>query len=481
MKKIPADGVVSEGTTYVNESMLTGEAKPVKKNIGDRVLAGTFNESGSINIKITETGQDLYLNKIINLVREAQNAKSKTQRLADIAAKWLTVIAITVGLVTFIIWLLHGNEISFALERMVTVMVTACPHALGLAIPLVAAISTTLAARQGLIIRNRTAFEAARKITTVVMDKTGTLTKGEFAVVSWSSFDPEYKDLDILQLAASIEQKSLHPIAQSIIKKAKELNLAFEYLVVEDFQALTGIGVAATFNKNKIKVVNPAYLLTKKIKLPKAIKSNFEVAETVVFVLQNEKPIGFIALADEIRPETFTAIKKIQAQNIKTIMLTGDNKLVAESVSDALNLDGFYAEILPEQKLAIIRDLKAKGEFVAMVGDGVNDAPALAEADVGIAIGSGTEIAAATADIILVSNNLNDVLNLILFGKKTYSKMIQNLIWATAYNIFALPLAAGILYPIGFVLNPAIGAILMSVSTIIVAINAKLLRFNTPI
>lgn len=475
-EKIPADGIVIDGLTYVNEAMLTGESKPIKKTINDFVIGGAFNGTGTIKIKIAKTGNDLYLNKIVHLVNEAQNAKSKTQKLADLAARWLTVIALVAGFTTLAVWLLIGKEFVFALERMVTVMVTACPHALGLAIPLVVAISTTIAARQGLIIRNRTAFENSRKITTVVLDKTGTLTKGEFAVVRYATLSPEYSDVEILKYAAAIEQKSEHPIALSVIAKAKEENLAIASIEIKDFQALIGVGVMAQIDNKKIAIVNPKYFSEHKIKLAKDIEKNFAVAETIVFVLQDEKPIGFIALADEIRAESFPAIQAFKKNNIKTIMLTGDNKIVAESVSDALNLDGFHAEVFPEQKLQIIRELKHQGEFVAMVGDGVNDAPALAEADVGIAIGSGTEIAAETADIILVSNNLNDVIALILFGKKTYRKMVQNLIWATGYNVLALPLAAGVLYPFGFVLNPAIGAVLMSLSTVIVAINAKLLK-----
>lgn len=475
-EKIASDGIVVEGLSYVNESMLTGESKPIKKTINDKVVAGALNGSGSITVKITKIGTDLYLNKIISLVKEAQNTKSKTERLGDVVARWLTFVALFVGFATLVIWILLGKEFSFALDRMVAVMITACPHALGLAIPLVAAISTSIMAQHGLIIRNRTAFENARKISTVIFDKTGTLTKGEFSVVRFATLDPQFSDTEILTMAAAIEQKSMHPIAKSIVAKALDLKFAFASLVVSDFAALSGVGVSANLLNDNIKIVSPKYLQTKKIKLPKAIKANFDVAETYVFVLQNEKLVGFIAFADEIRAESIKAIQNFQKNNIKTIMLTGDNKSVAQSVSSALNLDEFYAELLPKQKLAIIRDLKHKGEFVAMVGDGVNDAPALAESNVGIAIGSGTEVAAETADIILVSNNLEDVISLILFGKKTYSKMMQNLIWATAYNLITIPIAAGVLYPFGIVLNPAIGAIMMSLSTIIVAVNAKFLR-----
>lgn len=475
-EKIAADGIVVEGESFVNEALLTGESKPIKKIVGDNVIGGSFNGSGTIKIKITKTGKDTYLTKIINLVKDAQSTKSKTQKIADIAARWLTLIAIVTGIITLGIWLVLGKQFDFALERMVTVMITACPHALGLAIPLVAAVSTSILAQHGLIIRNRTAFENARKITTVIFDKTGTLTKGEFNVVRYATLTTEFSDDDILNYAAALEQKSEHPIALSIISKAKEKKLSFNSLEVKNFQAELGKGVFGDINDKNLKIVSPKYLKAQKIKLAKDITKNFAVAETIVFVLLNENPIGFIALADEIRPESFVAIKNFQHNNIKTIMLTGDNKIVAASVSEALNLGEFYAEVFPEQKLKIIKELQKKGEFVAMVGDGVNDAPALATANVGIAIGSGTEVAAATSDFILVSNNLNDVLSLILFSKKTFNKMMQNLIWATGYNFLTLPLAAGILYSWDLVLSPAVGAVLMTLSSIVVAINARLLK-----
>jgi P-type Cu2+ transporter len=471
-EKVPSDGKIIEGVSYLNESMLTGESKPIKKEIGGRVIAGSINGNGSLKIQIEHTGKDSYLAKVITLVKAAQQAKSKTQNLADHAAKWLTFIAIGVGILTFISWLILGKEITFALERMVTVLVISCPCALGLAVPLVVAISTTLAAQHGLLIRNRTAFENSRKITTLVFDKTGTLTYGNFNVVRYESLNQKYSKQDVLQMAASLEQYSEHPIATGILRSAKENNLILRK--IENFQAIIGHGVIANIDGNNIKIVSPKYLMENKINF--TFQDLDKTVETVVVILVNDEIIGYIALADEIRKESFAAIKIFKKNNIKTVMLTGDNKTVAKVVSDTLGIDAFYAGVLPHQKLDIIKELQKQGEFVAMTGDGVNDAPALAQADVGIAIGSGTDVAAETADIILVENNPQDIATLILFGKATYRKMIQNLIWATAYNVASIPLAAGFLYHYGLFLPPAVGAALMSLSSIIVALNAQLLK-----
>lgn len=471
-EKVPADGIIIEGDSYLNESMLTGESKPVRKEKGDSVIGGSINGNGSLKVKVKHTGKDSYLNKVISLVEEAQKAKSQTQNLADKAAKWLTYIALAVGIATLAVWLLMGYEFSYALERMVTVMVISCPHALGLAVPLVVAISTAISARNGLLIRNRTAFENSRKITALVFDKTGTLTKGDFGVTRYESVLSDYTKADILKLASALEQTSEHPIAVGIIKKVKQDNIVIPK--AENFKAITGKGVEATVEGLNVKVVSPGFLKEKNLSIPgNAFTTS---AETVVFVIINEKLSGFIALADEIRPESKEAIRVFKQNNIKVLMATGDNKTVGEAVSKQLGLDGFYAEVLPHQKVEIVKELQSKGEFVAMTGDGVNDAPALAQADVGIAVGSGTDVAAETADIILVNSNPKDIANLILFGKATYNKMIQNLIWATAYNTVAIPLAAGALFKTGFILSPAIGAIFMSLSTIIVAINAQLLK-----
>lgn len=471
-EKVPADGVIVEGESYLNESMLTGESKPVKKSLENKVIGGSLNGNGSLKVRVEHTGKDSYLNKVITLVQEAQKSKSKMQNLSDRAAKWLTYIALAIGFGTLATWLFLGFPFVYALERMVTVMVIACPHALGLAIPLVVAISTAVSAQNGLLIRNRTAFEESRKISALLFDKTGTLTKGDFGVTRVESTNKNYDSTEVLRLASALEQSSEHPIAVGIIKKVKENNATIPK--PENFNAITGKGVEAKVEGKNIKVVSPGYLRDEKIEIPKDAYS--DAAETVVFVLIDGSLAGYIALADEIRPESAEAVKIFKKNNIKVLMATGDNEKTAKAVSDKLGLDGYYSEVLPHQKVEIVKELQAKGEFVAMTGDGVNDAPALAQANVGIAVGSGTDVAAETADIILVNSNPQDIANLILFGKATYNKMIQNIAWATGYNTFAIPLAAGVLYSTGFVLGPAVGAVLMSLSTIIVAINAQLLK-----
>jgi Cu2+-exporting ATPase len=470
-EKIAADGIITEGRSFLNESMLTGESKPAEKDNGDKVIAGSINGEGSLKIQVSHGTKDSYLSQVIKLVQEAQDAKSKTQLLADQAAKWLTIIALLSGTATFIVWLVIGKDLAFAMERMVTVIVICCPHALGLAVPLVVARSTAISAQSGLLIKDRTAFENSRKISMLVFDKTGTLTKGEFNVVRYESLDGKSNKEQVLQLAAALEQNSEHPIATGIVRKAKELNLPLPKL--SDFKAITGKGIEAKVDGNSIRVVSPGYLKENNIAIDQPASSK---AETVVFVLSNNKVMGLIALADEIRPESAEAIKVLHSQNIKSLLLTGDNNEVAKVVSESLGMDGFIAEVLPHQKLEKIKELQQQGNFVAMTGDGVNDAPALAQADVGIAVGSGSDIAAETADIVLVNSNPKDVANLILFGKATYRKMIQNLVWATGYNVIALPLAAGVLYNAGIMLSPAMGAVLMSVSTIVVALNARMLK-----
>jgi len=471
-EKIPADGVITEGSSYLNESMLTGESKPVKKGLDDKVIGGAINGNSTLKVKVVHTGKDSYLNKVIKMVDEAQRTKSKMQNLSDRAAKWLTYIALAIGFGTLAVWLILGFPFVYALERMVTVMVIACPHALGLAIPLVVAISTAVSAQNGLLIRNRTAFEESRKISALLFDKTGTLTKGDFGVTRIKSVNTSYTSEEVLRLSSALEQRSEHPIAVGIIKKVKADKVTVPKL--ENFNAITGKGVEANVESKQVKVVSPGYLRDEKIAIPDDAYS--DAAETVVFVLIDGKLAGYIALSDEIRPESAEAIKTFKNNNIKVYMATGDNEKTAKAVSDKLGLDGYYAEVLPHQKVEIVKELQSKGEFVAMTGDGVNDAPALAQANVGIAVGSGSDIAAETADIILVNSNPQDIAKLILFGKATYSKMIQNLTWATGYNIVAIPLAAGALYSSGFVLGPAVGAVFMSLSTIIVAINAQLLK-----
>jgi len=473
-EKVAADGVIAEGESYLDESMLTGESKPVKKSIGDTVIAGAINGNGAIKLTVSHAAKDSYLSRVIKLVDDAQKSKSKTQLLANTAAKWLTIIALVAGIATFLYWWLNGQSIAFAMERMVTVIVICCPHALGLAVPLVVAKSTALSAKHGLLIKNRTAFENARKITTIVFDKTGTLTVGKFAVSKIVAVQKTASENELLRLAAALEQKSEHPIATGIMQKAKEL--ALQVPAAENFMAITGKGVEAMVEGKKVAVVSPGYLAEKNLPLPEGFTAND--SETIVFVLLDQNLTGYIALSDEIRPESAAAISTLKENNIKSILLTGDNQKVAKSVSAQLGMESYFAEVLPHQKLEKIKELQSKGEFVAMTGDGVNDAPALAIADVGIAVGSGSDIAAETAGIILVNSNPADIVRLVLFGKATYRKMIQNLVWATGYNVIALPLAAGVLYKQGLLLSPAAGAVLMTVSTIVVAINASMLHIK---
>ena len=471
-EKVPADGIVVEGESHVNESMLTGESKPVAKKKDNQVIGGSVNDNGTLKIKVKHTGEDSYLSKVIGMVKEAQETKSKTQNLADKAAAWLFYIALGAGVTTLVVWLSLGKDFEYALERMVTVMIISCPHALGLAVPLVVAISTAVSAKNGLLIRNRTAFENARNITAIIFDKTGTLTKGEFGVTRFKSVSNHLSDDDLLQIAASIENSSEHPIAAGIVRKAKSKDLALQE--PENFQNITGKGISAKLNGEEIKIVSPGMLKEQGIDAPSdAFKTD---DETVVFVLIDNTLAGYIALADEVRPESLSAINTLKERGIKVYMATGDNQQVAKAVSEQLSLDDYFAEVLPEDKQRIIQELQQKGEFVAMTGDGVNDAPALAQANVGIAVGSGTDVAAETADIVLVNSNPKDIANLILFGSATYKKMMQNLWWAAGYNILAVPLAAGALASIGIILSPAIGAVLMSLSTVIVALNAQLLK-----
>lgn len=471
-EKVPADGIVVEGESHVNESMLTGESKPVAKKKDNQVIGGSVNDNGTLKIKVKHTGEDSYLSKVIGMVKEAQETKSKTQNLADKAAAWLFYIALGAGVTTLVVWLSIGKDFEYALERMVTVMIISCPHALGLAVPLVVAISTAVSAKNGLLIRNRTAFENARNITAIIFDKTGTLTKGEFGVTRFKSVSNHLSDDDLLQIAASIENSSEHPIAAGIVRKAKSKDLALQE--PENFQNITGKGISAKLNGEEIKIVSPGMLKEQGIDAPSdAFKTD---DETVVFVLIANALAGYIALADEVRPESLSAINTLKERGIKVYMATGDNQQVAKAVSEQLSLDDYFAEVLPEDKQRIIKELQQKGEFVAMTGDGVNDAPALAQANVGIAVGSGTDVAAETADIVLVNSNPKDIANLILFGSATYKKMMQNLWWAAGYNILAVPLAAGALASIGIILSPAIGAVLMSLSTVIVALNAQLLK-----
>ena len=472
-EKIPVDGRVEEGTTDVNESMLTGESKPVIKRQGDEVMGGSINGLGSVTVAVKKTGKDTYLSQVIELVKHAQESRSKTQNLADRAAFALTVVALAAGSLTLAAWLILGEGFAFSVERAVTVMVTACPHALGLAIPLVVAVSTSLAAKSGLLVRDRQAFETSKDISAVVFDKTGTLTEGRFGVTDILPLANVSEDR-IIELASSLESRAEHPIARALTKEAEERGLQIH--PTEQFRLIPGAGIEGRIEGKDLRIVSPAYLEELGIALQnERLESLLEDGKTVVVLLEGSEPLGALALADIVRKESREAVDRLRSMGIKCMMLTGDNRSVAESVSKDLGLDEFFAEVLPNEKAEAIRKVQEK-YVVAMVGDGVNDAPALAQADVGIAIGAGTEVAIEAADIVLVRNDPRDVVNIIRLSRQTYAKMLQNLAWATGYNVIAIPLAAGLLYHWGMLLSPAAGALLMSLSTVIVAVNAKRLR-----
>lgn len=474
-EKIPADGIVVKGESNVNEAMLTGESKPVGKSTDDEVIGGSVNGEGSLTVEINKTGDDSFLSQVVDLVRQAQESKSKTQNLANRAAFWLTIVAISAGALTFLAWsLFTGQELSFAMNRTVTVMIIACPHALGLAIPLVVAVSTSLAATNGFLIRNRVAFEEARSLQAVIFDKTGTLTEGTFTVTDILNFNDELSDDELLTYAASVETDSEHPIAKGILEKSEE---TYE---LEEFNSITGEGIEGVVKGKSVKVVSPGYVRKNNYDYPTdQVEEVSAQGKTVVFVVIDDQLYGAIALGDKIRESSKKAIKKLHEMNIECVMLTGDNKQTAEFVANELNIDQVFAEVLPDEKADKVKEVQGQGKKVAMTGDGVNDAPALAQADVGIAIGAGSDVAVETGDIVLVKNNPEDVVNLIKLSGSTYSKMIQNLAWATGYNVIAIPLAAGVLYTWGVILSPAVGAVLMSLSTVIVAINARLLKMES--
>ena len=474
-ESVPIDGLVYDGVSEVNESMVTGESVPVLKQSGDEVIGGSVNGEGILMFKVNKTGDDTFLSQVVKLVRDAQSSKSNTQRLADVAAKWLFYIAVFAGILTFTVWMIVSNDLNFAIERAVTVIIITCPHALGLAVPLVTAVSTNIAAKNGLLIRNRAAFENARKLDAVVFDKTGTLTEGEFGVTDVVEVGTD-KD-DLLSVAYAAESLSEHPIAKGIVSEGKKFNL--KLADVKDYRNLTGQGLKATVDGRDILIVSPGYLHSNGIAFDeKNFESLSQQGKTVVFVLEGNKLLGYIALADIIRDTAREAVSQLKSMQIESILLTGDNQRVAKSVGDALKIDRVIPEVLPQQKVEVIDQLHKEGRVVAMTGDGVNDAPALAKADLGIAIGAGTDVAIETADVILVKSNPLDVVSILKLSKATYRKMIQNLIWATAYNLISLPLAAGVLYNQGIVVSPALGAVLMSLSTIIVAINARLLKIS---
>lgn len=473
-ERIPVDGIVVKGQSSLDESMLTGESVPVIKNPGDRLIGGAVNGEGALTVTVTNSGEKGYLSQVISLVKEAQESKSKTQNLSDRAAKWLFYVALGAGLTTLLVWLLLGYGFNFAIQRMVTVMIIACPHALGLAVPLVVSTTTSIAAKKGLLIRNRTAFEEARKLNAVVFDKTGTLTQGKFGITDILP-TPGYSETEILSLVGSLEAQSEHPISKGVVEEVK--NREIKISEPESFEALTGKGLKGKVNGKEVLVVSPGYMEDQKIDYPISEYNELSAqGKTVVFTVIDNQYAGLIALADKVRESAKSAVENLKSLGIKSMMLTGDNKKVAQWVGESLHLDEIYAEVLPHQKADKITEIQNDGYMVAMTGDGVNDAPALAKADLGIAIGAGTDVAIETADIVLVRSDPNDVVSILDLSRKAYNKMIQNLWWASGYNIIAIPLAAGILYGAGIILDPAIGAILMSLSTIVVAINAKLLR-----
>jgi len=474
-ERVPVDGVIKEGKSELNESMITGESEPVRKGQDDEVIAGTINGEGSLRVEVSETGEDTKLSGIMRLVSEAQESKSRSQLLADRAAQLLTGVAIAAALLTLVAWQLVGAAIDFTVIRVVTVLVIACPHALGLAVPLVVAISTSLGARSGLLVRDRRGLEKARALNAVIFDKTGTLTLGEFRVVDISTAEGVSEE-DALRIAAAVEAESEHPIAQGIVKSAKEREIDFP--AADDFRTVTGKGVVATVDGDEYCMGGPA--MVEDVDVPDGLRTAAEEAgeraRTAIYLISGGSAIAMFAVADAIREESFAAVRALHERDIEVAMLTGDSRAVAESVARELEIDIVFAEVLPDDKAEKVKELQGQGKVVAMVGDGVNDAPALATADIGIAIGAGTDVAVEAGHIVLVRSDPRDIPRIVALSKATRRKMLQNLWWAAGYNIFALPLAAGIAYSWGILLSPAVGAVLMSASTVIVAINAQLLK-----
>lgn len=471
-ERIPVDGVIVHGSTSVDESMITGESKPVYKSVGSEVIAGTINIDGSIVVEVKRAGSETYIARVVELIRSIQASKSRIQDVANRAAKWLTFIALGSGTTAFTVWVLLGFDAIFALERLVTVIVTACPHALGLAIPLVVARSTGIAAKKGILVRSRIAFENAHRVNAVIFDKTGTLTRGELSVVSIKTLGKASLE-ELLYYASSVEKYSEHPIAKAITEYA--IKRGVKPGEAREFKALPGIGVEGIVNGVRVRVVGIGYAREKGL-VSEELYRDISSEDVVVTVFLNDVLSGLIALRDTVKPESIEAVNALKSMGIRVVMLTGDNKSVAERVAHEIGIDEYYAEVLPHEKAEIVKKYREKGYVTAMVGDGINDAPALVEADVGIAIGAGTDIAIESADIVLVKSDPRDVVSVIDLSRKTYKKFRQNILWATFYNVFAIPAAAGVLYPLGFLLPPALGALLMSVSTVIVAINTMFLK-----
>ncbi|HIY58420.1 MAG TPA: copper-translocating P-type ATPase [Candidatus Tetragenococcus pullicola] len=476
-EKVPTDGKIISGETSINESMVTGESQEVPKKKEDTVIGGSVNGSGTITIEVTGTGESGYLSQVMNLVSSAQNEKSRVESLSDKVAKWLFYVALGVGILAFIIWQIIDGDLNTSLERMVTVFIIACPHALGLAIPLVTARSTSLGAENGVLIKDRNSLEAAKQVDAIVMDKTGTLTEGDFAVNDYRALDDNYSSEQILGFLAALEQNSSHPLAVGILNEAKQKEVTIPRS--ENVTNLPGVGLEGTVDNKELKIVNLSYLKEQNISYDQTLFDEFsQKGNSISFLLEKDRAIGFIAQGDQIKAGAKDFIQELQDASIRPVMLTGDNQQVAKSVGEQLGISDIHAELKPEDKAKIIKEYKDNGETVLMVGDGVNDAPSLASATVGVAIGAGTDVAIDSADVILVNSDPSDIRHFLSLAKNTQRKMVQNLWWGAGYNIIAIPLAAGILAPWGLVLSPAVGAVLMSLSTVVVAINAILLKID---
>lgn len=473
-ESVPLDGHIISGSSYINESLITGESKAIKKEIGSKVVGGSINGEGTIRVKVDKSSGEGYLSQISKLVSDAQNNRSKTQMLADRVSSWLFYAALTVGIIAFVYWLIFG-DMNTALNRLVAVLVIACPHALGLAIPLVMSRSTSIAATNGLIIRDNQAMENSRKIDYVAMDKTGTLTEGKFTVNGLQSLDKSIDSKNLLSIIAGIEGGSSHPIASSIVSYAKDKEV--QPAAIDNIQALKGYGMSASFDNRQYYLVNMKYLNEHEISLDKKLVQTYlDKGNTISYLVADKKVLGFVALGDRIKKNTIEFIKELKARNITPIMLTGDNKEAAAIMAKQMGIDEFRAELLPEDKHQVIKQLELSGHHVMMVGDGINDAPSLASATIGVAIGAGTDVAIDSADVVLYNSDPSDIIKFLKLSHNTYKKTVENLWWGAGYNIIAIPLAAGILAGVGFVLSPAVGAVVMSLSTVVVALNALTLK-----
>ena len=476
-ESIPTDGIIVQGQTSIDESLVTGESKKVQKNQNDNVIGGSINGSGTIQVKVTAVGEDGYLSQVMGLVNQAQNDKSSAELLSDKVAGYLFYFAVSVGVISFIVWMLIQNDVDFALERLVTVLVIACPHALGLAIPLVTARSTSIGAHNGLIIKNRESVEIAQHIDYVMMDKTGTLTEGNFSVNHYESFKNDLSNDTILSLFASLESQSNHPLAISIVDFAKSKNVSFTN--PQDVNNIPGVGLEGLIDNKTYKITNVSYLDKHKLNYDDDLFTKLaQQGNSISYLIEDQQVIGMIAQGDQIKESSKQMVADLLSRNITPVMLTGDNNQVAHAVAKELGISDVHAQLMPEDKESIIKDYQSNGNKVMMVGDGINDAPSLIRADIGIAIGAGTDVAVDSGDIILVKSNPSDIIHFLTLSNNTMRKMVQNLWWGAGYNIVAVPLAAGALAFIGLILSPAVGAILMSLSTVIVAINAFTLKLK---